>query len=157
MHEICMRNAWDMHEICLKFALDLPKKCLKHGWDMHEICMRYAWDMPEICLRYAWDMPEIFPRNDLQIPERCTWLWLGWNKSRTWWEADCVTDWVTKRLLEMLTHLKMDQTSLKSFPCQINNLFISSKESTTHGRMKYVKANQIVAFYLDYFLINIHF
>ena len=54
-------------------------------------------------------MPDIFPRNDWQIPEWCTWLWLGWNTWRTRWEADgdWLSDWVRKRLLEMLTHLKI--------------------------------------------------
>ena len=48
MHEICMRNAWDMHEILMR--------CMRFNKDMPEICFRIAREMFETWLRYAWDI-----------------------------------------------------------------------------------------------------
>ena len=97
MPEICVRYAWDMHKICLKFGWDLPEIRLKFAIDFPKKCLKYAWDMLEIGLRYAWYLPEICLRYSQDMTERCTWLLLGWNKQRTWWEAnrDWLTDWVT--------------------------------------------------------------
>ena len=135
MPEICVRYAWDMHkigpifgwelpEIRLKFAIDLPKKYMKYAWDMLEICLRYTWDMPEICLRYAWDMPEIWLRYSQDMTERCTWLWLGWNKRRTWWEAnrDWVSDWLSDEAVTRDTYA--------SKKCTFKN-FLSFQDSLT--------------------------
>ena len=93
-----------MCEIYLRYFWNMPKISLRYAGYMPEISLRYAWDMPEIFLRYAWDMPEIFLRySEMCLRNRDRDL-----KTDVWFPSLSVTQYVTKWILEMHTHLKSE-------------------------------------------------
>ena len=107
--EICSRYARDMLDMHVMHALYLPYISMRYAWDKPEICLRYGWDTSKICLRFNWDLSESYVAliniNWGHLIEWSTWLW----KHGT----DRLSEWVTRPDLEMLTHLKIMENSMK--------------------------------------------